>query len=148
MQNLLKNSGSKNFQRGFTLIELMIVVAIIGILAAVALPAYETYTAKAQVAEGVASASATKTAITDFYQAQANFPPAGQYNTTQGGRYTASVTHDNAGVITVTMRAGPPVSTSVQGYTFTFSPVLTGNQITNWQCTTGGAIRYLPTGCQ
>ncbi|WP_320158220.1 pilin [Kangiella spongicola] len=136
-------------QAGFTLIELMIVIAIIGILAAVAIPAYQDYVARSQVAEGMATAGAVKTGLTEYYTAQGSFPPAGQFDVTDGGRYTASATHDAAGQITVTLRGAAPVNTSVQGFSFTLTPnVNANNVIDNWTCATGGAAKYLPAGCQ
>jgi type IV pilus assembly protein PilA len=135
-------------QAGFTLIELMIVIAIIGILAAVAIPAYQDYVARSQVAEGMATAGAVKTGITEFYTAQGAYPPANQFDVTEGGRYTATAVHDDAGIITVTLRNAAPVNTSVRGFQFTLRPTLTNNQITNWTCETGGDAKYLPAGCQ
>ena len=63
-----------NKQQGFTLIELMIVVAIIGILAAIALPAYQDYTTRARVSEGITLASGAKTAVTEYYSAENEMP--------------------------------------------------------------------------
>ncbi|WP_431023408.1 pilin [Halomonas sp. H5] len=138
-------------QGGFTLIELMIVVAIVGILAAVAIPAYRDYVARSQVAEGVATAGAIKTSITEHFMSQGAMPPANQYDADAGGRYTASATHDAGGIITVTLRgAGSPVNAAVQGYQFTLEPDIASNAIVDWECAPagGGDIKYLPSGCQ
>src|SRR6267154_3710456 len=75
--NLLGVASMKAMQKGFTLIELMIVVAIIGILAAIAIPAYQDYTIRAQVTEGLNLADAVKVAVADFYTQNGAFPAAG-----------------------------------------------------------------------
>ena len=134
--------------QGFTLIELMIVVAIVAILAAIALPVYQDYLARSQVSEGMATAGALKTSITEFHMAQGAFPAAAVYADTVGGRYTAGATHDAAGQITVTMRNAAPVNQRVRGFTFTLTPTVTGNEITNWTCATAGSSKFLPSGCQ
>jgi len=140
----------KNGQSGFTLIELMIVVAIIGILAAVAIPAYQDYVARSQVSEGMATAGAVKTSISEFYASQGTFPPQNQYQETVGGRYTGGVTHDASGIITVTMKNAAPVNNAIRGYTFTLTPTVTSGSINNWTCAPsgGGDVKYLPSGCQ
>ncbi|MEE2604323.1 MAG: pilin [Pseudomonadota bacterium] len=138
----------KQIQQGFTLIELMIVVAIIGILAAVAVPAYQDYVARSQVAEGMATAGAVKTGLSEFYATKGEFPPANQFAETAGGRYTAGVAHDDAGVMTVTLRNAAPVNNAVRGFTFTLTPTVTNNAIVDWVCATSGDAKYLPSGCQ
>lgn len=144
----MKNMQINRVQKGFTLIELMIVVAIIGILAAVAIPAYQDYVARSQVTEGMATAGAVKTSISEFYASQGNYPAANLYNENIGGRYTASATHDASGVITVTMKSAAPVNNSIRGYTFTLTPGVTSGAINNWTCATTGDAKYLPSGCQ
>lgn len=142
---------ARNKQQGFTLIELMIVVAIIGILAAVALPIYQDFIARSQVSEAMATASAVKTSISEHYMSQGAYPAANVYDTTEGGRYTESATHDAAGIITVTMRAGSPVSSLIQGDTFTLEPDASGasGEIVNWDCVPGTLLaKFLPSGCQ
>ncbi|HSW20322.1 MAG TPA: pilin, partial [Ramlibacter sp.] len=97
---------NRRVQAGFTLIELMIVVAIIGILAAVALPAYQDYTKRAKVSEVVLAASSCRTGITEVYQTASNTTiGAGNWgceSTTQLSKYVASVGTDDNGVVTVT----------------------------------------------
>ena len=137
-------------QKGFTLIELMIVIAIIGILAAVALPIYQDFIARSQVAEGMATASAIKTSITEFYDSTGGWPADDQFKADDPGRYTATATHV-AGVINVTLKSAVPVNSRVQGFSFLLTPNTNANNaIVDWECTTGDAteLKYLPSGCQ
>ncbi|ENW1182316.1 pilin [Neisseria gonorrhoeae] len=105
-------------QKGFTLIELMIVIAIVGILAAVALPAYQDYTARAQVSEAILLAEGQKSAVTEYYLNNGEWP---ENNTSAGvasasdikGKYVESVTVAN-GVVTAQM-ASTGVNKEIQG---------------------------------
>ena len=137
----------KTIHKGFTLIELMIVVAIIGILAAVALPAYQDYTVRAKVSELLLAVSATRTVISEKFQADpSNTACAGGGATIPvvGKIATASVT-DN-GTVTVT---GSTASTSIgQAVTVTVTPTystLTGT--ITWSCI-GSPSRYMPATCR
>ncbi|EPI0053228.1 pilin, partial [Neisseria gonorrhoeae] len=106
-------------QKGFTLIELMIVIAIVGILAAVALPAYQDYTARAQVSEAILLAEGQKSAVTEYYLNHGEWP---KDNTSAGvassptdikGKYVESVTVAN-GVVTAEMKSSG-VNKEIQG---------------------------------
>ncbi len=134
-------SYSEN-QAGFTLIELMIVVAIIGILAAIAIPAYQNYTIRAQVSEGINLAAAAKTPIVNEFlnsgQAPANRTAAGlsPAPTDTQGKYVTSVAI-NDGVIIVTF--GNEASAQILGLTSTLTPYETNDLGVVWRCGTAPA---------
>src|SRR5437868_336587 len=116
----------RSIQQGFTLIELMIVVAIIGILAAVALPAYQDYTKRAKVSEVVLAASACRTTITEVYQsANSGAAPGangwGCESASQTSKYVAKVETDGDGEVTVTAGTVGD-ATGIDGKTIILTP--------------------------
>ena len=142
----------KKMQKGFTLIELMIVVAIIAILAAIALPAYQDYVARAQVSEAMSLTSGAKTAVVEYYADKGAYPAdnaAAGLSTAASinGKYVTSVGVVD-GTITATMKSAASASSKIANGTFTLVPNDAGGSIT-WACT-GGTItaKYRPSACR
>ena len=155
-------------QQGFTLIELMIVVAIIGILAAIAIPAYQDYTVRAQVTEGLNLASSAKSAIAETWNARgvapANRAAAGMTPTATDttGKYVTGVEVLNGEII---ISYGADAHTNINPDTLVLTPYLSADFSVSWQCGFGNAPagatvmnagptassieeRYLPSNCR
>ena len=155
----------KAMQKGFTLIELMIVVAIIGILAAVALPAYQDYTVRAKMSEVILGMSACRTSITEVYQSGGTPPAVNGWGceatSASGGssKYVEEITTDINGVVTAKVRN---ISGAVNGSVVTLIPTLVNNSPMTWAAnsgtgpagwicgggTTNVTKKYLPGSCR
>jgi len=148
----------KAIQKGFTLIELMIVIAIIGILAVIALPAYQDYTARAQVSEAISLMEGQKSAVVEYYADKGKWPTS---NAEAGiaaptdikGKYVEKVVVSGNGVLTATMK-GKDVNNDIKGKTVVLSPDVTGNAASSkgsftWTCKKGTVdSKFLPSSCR
>ncbi|OOG42487.1 pilin [Rhodanobacter sp. C05] len=136
---------------GFTLIELMIVVAIIAILAAIAIPAYQDYLIRAQVTEGMSLAAGAKSAVWDYVSNTGTYPPSNQSaglaaKTAISGNYVSSV-DVTGGAITVAFQ-GAKANQAIRNSLLVLSPTTSGGSIL-WSCTPSTLDgKYLPTTCR
>ena len=154
----------KAIQKGFTLIELMIVIAIIGILAVIALPAYQDYTARAQVSEAITLMEGQKSAVVEYYADKGVWPTTNTEagiatNTSIQGKYVAQVDVGANGVITATMKA-TEVNKEIQGKTVSLTPSAStagtdGKKVDGsftWTCAPGAKDgvekKFLPSSCR
>ena len=137
----------KAIQKGFTLIELMIVVAIIGILAAVALPAYQDYTVRARVSELILAASGFKTSISEAVQAAGTgqisdaSPQISQLTVTTVGKVTGGTVNGTTGVIIISG------DSTTQNAVVTMTPSASSGGTLTWSCT-GAPARFMPASCR
>ena len=136
----------KHLQSGFTLIELMIVVAIIGILAAVAIPSYQDYTARAQVTEGISLTSQYKTPMAEYYSSKGDLSGVTltALGGTQVGKYVSSIAFTNLGTNTAMVEATLGQADAAAAIRNSIFAIETLDGGTNWNC--GATVTMTPVG--
>jgi len=144
----------KKTQQGFTLIELMIVVAIIGILAAIAIPAYQDYTIRAKVTEGLNLAAAAKVAVTESNASNGKFPASNASaglatGTDINGNSVTSVTVGTSGLITIKYNNTLGGNPSMDNKSVTLKPTSNAGRV-SWKCAIGDTdlYKYMPAACR
>jgi type IV pilus assembly protein PilA len=155
VQNVFNLFGVVMKQQGFTLMELLIGIVIVGILMAIALPAYQDYTYRAKVTEVVMASANCKLEVAEFVQGGGVLAAGGGANTfscdkTNSSKYVASITTTSDGVITTTARGTS--NTDIDGKSIVLVPTVVAGSITEWNCgpsaTNGITIKYLPSSCR
>ena len=145
----------KHLQKGFTLIELMIVVAIIGILAAVAIPAYQDYIARSQVSEAVSLMGSAKTPLAEYFADKGTWPAAlGDVMGNTSGKYTGAIVATGTATVNgtssaYTVQASMKTATINAAITGKTAMLYTTDSGKTWNCTKGDMdAKYLPGACR
>ncbi len=150
---MVNEINSTRHNNGFTLIELMIVVAIIGILASIAFNSYSNYIARTQIAEGLTLTGRLKTAITECYSHSGLFPDSGECGiplaTSISGKYVKQVLASSAGRVVITMKGSGSVSQHITGGTLSLIADTSFSGSIVWTCKSSSIpSKYLPGNCR